>query len=392
MMIFPVFLILYEFCVNMSNDMYLPAMPKIAHDFATSANLVQMTIVAWLAGDTAFQLLCGPLSDRFGRRPILFIGGLIFLISTLGCSLAPSITFLIVARFFQGISVCTMMVAGYASIHDLYDDQKAIHILAWMGSAAVIAPAVGPVLGSLVLSFAGWRMVFYLLFFLAVIALLGLGFVMPESVTDRTRQRLHLRTLFHAYKTVLATPAFITSAATFGLLYGGVIGWITASPFLLMESLHLSPITFGWLQGIIFIMYIIGAQLVKPIMKRIGKEKLILIGLVIASCSSVCLIVLSLVVERHVASYILPMMGYCLGFGLTSAPLNRTILTSTSEQKGVTIAVFYLMMTGAGTLIGFLLSLIDENALLISCVIAASILLALILNCVRHSFKISSSD
>ncbi len=162
--LFPLFLIVYEFCTNMSNDMYLPALALIASDLGTKINLVQLTITAWLAGNTAVQLIIGPLSDRYGRRPILFGGGFLFLLSTLGCALAPSLALLIFFRFLQGIGVCTMMVSGYASIHDLYNDKKAIHILVWMGTAAVLAPAIGPVLGGVLLLVTDWRVIFLSLF------------------------------------------------------------------------------------------------------------------------------------------------------------------------------------------------------------------------------------
>ena len=180
--LFPIFLILYEFCTNMSNDMYLPALPIISEAFSASANLVQLTITAWLAGDTAVQLIIGPLSDRFGRRPILFGGGLLFLIFAPWCALAPTLPILILSRFVQGIGVCTMMVAGYASIHDLYDDKRAIHILVWMGSAAVIAPAIGPVFGGLILTVASWRTIFYVLFFLERSPLLFYGSSCPKAL------------------------------------------------------------------------------------------------------------------------------------------------------------------------------------------------------------------
>ena len=110
------------------------------------------------------QLIVGPLADRYGRRPVPLIGGVFFLLSSLGCALAADIYWLIFARFVQGISVCSMMVPGYASIHDLYDDEKAIQILVWMGTVAIIVPAIGPLFGGFILLFATWRWVFVALF------------------------------------------------------------------------------------------------------------------------------------------------------------------------------------------------------------------------------------
>lgn len=381
--LFPLFLILYEFCTNMSNDMYLPALPMISRELAASINLVQFTVVAWFAGDTSVQLIVGPLSDRYGRRPILFGGGVLFLLSALGCALAPSIGVLIFARVIQGIAVCTMMVAGYASIHDLYDDKRAIHILVWMGTAAVIAPAIGPVFGGLILLVGSWRTIFYFLFCLALISLIALWFVMPESTASRSKKRLNIKTLIRSYRNILSNASFTSSAASFGLLYGGIIGWITASPFLLIESLHLTPLQFGWLQLPIFSAYILGAQMVKPLLERMGKDRLIFLGLIIASLSGLLLIVSSFFFPNKALSFVLPMVGYTLGFGLTAAPLNRTTLMATEEEKGAAMATFYLIMIGSGTLISLILSIFNENVLSTAIVIAASIFLSLILNIVR---------
>ena len=290
--LFPVFLILYEFCTNMSNDMYLPALPIIAQNFITPIHWVQLTITAWIAGSTTVELFVGPLSDRYGRRPILFGGGALFLISTLGCTLAPSLGFLIGARFLQGISVCTMMIAGYASIHDLYDDRKAVHILVWMGSAAVIAPAIGPVFGGLLLLITGWRMIFFTLFILGAISLVALWFIMPESTKTSSSERksFKIKNIILSYRRIFSNPHFMMSAASFGLLYAGVMGWITTSPYILMKTLHMTPTEFGYMQVPIFGAYIIGAQLVKPLMKRMSSDKLIVLGLSIAALAGIALI------------------------------------------------------------------------------------------------------
>jgi Bcr/CflA subfamily drug resistance transporter len=381
--LFPLFLILYEFCTNMSNDMYLPALSLIARDFQIGINQIQLTITAWLAGSMSVQLIVGPLTDRYGRRPMLLGGGLLFLLSTLGCSLAFSLAGLIVARFVQGIGVCTMMVAGYASIHDLYDDREAIHILVWMGTAAVVAPAIGPVLGGLFLLFTSWKGIFLSLFILGVGALIGLWFVMPESTFSRNRQPLNIRTLLTSYSKILTTPSFIMSALSFALAYGGIIGWITASPFILMETMHLTPAQFGFLQFPVFGGYIVGAQLVKHLMDRMGKEKLVTLGLTVAGLSGISLPILALALPKSAFSFVIPMMIYALGFGFAAAPLNRMTLTATTEQKGAAMAIFYLSMAASGTLISLLLSVMSETIFSSCLVIAAAIILSFILNRVR---------
>ncbi len=363
--------------------MYLPALPIISSEFFVPIHLIQLTITAWLAGDTAFQLVVGPLTDRYGRRPILFVGGLIFLFATLGCALASSLAVLIISRFFQGIGVCTMMVAGYASIHDLYDDQKAIRILVWMGTAAIIAPAIGPVFGGLLLLAVNWRVIFFLLFALGAIALSALWLCMPESTSLEDRRSLNIKSIVSTYRKILLNAHFMISAASFALLYGGIMGWITTSPFILMDTLGMTSAEFGFLQIPIFGVYILGAQLVKVLLKKMGKEKLIVFGLSITSLAGIAFFFFPLFAPSSVLSFIVPMSIYSLGFGFAAAPLNRITLTATKEQKGSAMAVFYLTMTGAGTLISLVLSISSDTIFYSSLVIGASAVISFILNAIR---------
>jgi DHA1 family multidrug/chloramphenicol efflux transport protein-like MFS transporter len=381
--LFPLFLIVYEFCTNMSNDMYLPALTLITADFGSKINLVQLTITAWLAGNAAVQLIVGPLSDRFGRRPILFGGGLLFLLATLGCSLAPSLEFLVFSRFLQGIGVCTMMVSGYASIHDLYNDKEAIHILVWMGTAAVLAPAIGPVLGGVLLLVTNWRMIFLSLFALGAISLSALWFCMPESTSLQSRKPLNMKTLITTYRKILTNFPFIISASVFGLLYGGIMGWITTSPFILISTLKMSPAQFGYLQFPIFGAYIIGAQLVKQLVEKRNLEQLIHSGLIISCLAGLALILFSFLAPSNFLSFVIPMTGYAFGFGFAAAPLNRITLTATAEQKGTAMAVFYLIMIGSGTVISLILSVPNQTVFYSSLVIAASVFVGFILNVCR---------
>lgn len=385
--LFPFFLILYEFCTNMSNDMYLPALPLIAKDFATQLNMIQLTIAFWLAGNTSVQLFIGPLSDRYGRRTILLTGGGLFLVSTILCAAAPSVLVLIIARFLQGVGVCTMMVPGYASIHDLYDDHKAIHILVWMGSAAVIAPAIGPVLGGLLLLLTGWRAIFWVLAFLSAFSIAALCLSMPES--SKELHAMKGKIIIERYCRILLNPRFMTSSTSLGLLFGGAFGWITASPFILMESFQLPPDFFGYLQVPIFCAYIVGARLVKYLLSIIGREAVILWGESISLCAAGLLVLLAALAPDNLLSFILPMVFYMAGFGLASAPLNRTTLTATKVQKGSAVAMFYLTMMGSGTLVSLFLSLVKSTIFYSCLVIAITASFSFVLNIIRRNLSCS---
>src|SRR3990167_5046784 len=117
--LFPVLLALYEICTYLSNDAYLPALPHIAHDLFTSNHLVQLTLTTWFMGSASMQLFLGPIADRIGRRPVLLLGGLVFIAVTTGCAITNNIYTMLVLRFIQGATITSMIVAGYATIHEL---------------------------------------------------------------------------------------------------------------------------------------------------------------------------------------------------------------------------------------------------------------------------------
>src|SRR5437763_170719 len=128
--LFPFIFVFYEVTNYLANDMYLPALPTLTGDLNTTIHLAQLTLSTWFFGTASMQLILGPLSDRFGRRPILLGGGLVFIIATLICALSTNIHTLIMARFFQGCAVCSVVTAGYSTIHEIYEHTQAIRILA----------------------------------------------------------------------------------------------------------------------------------------------------------------------------------------------------------------------------------------------------------------------
>ena len=150
-------LVLYEVACALSIDAYMPAMPSIAHQFHASHNTVQYTITAWLLGTIISQLIVGPLSEHYGRRAVLLYGGVIFILSSLCLAIAPTIHFLIILRFIQGGDVSSMLVTGYAAVHELFATKEAIHTLAKMQSITILAPAFGPLLGGMLLTITDWR-------------------------------------------------------------------------------------------------------------------------------------------------------------------------------------------------------------------------------------------
>ena len=158
---FPLLMVCYEISAYLSNDMYLSALPQMAIDFNITQHIAQLTLTAWFLGAASMQLILGPASDQYGRRPVLLLGGLCFVIAAVVSALTTDLTTLLISRFFQGCATCSVVVAGYAAIHELYEHKEAIRVLARMSSITILAPALGPLVGGLILQTVGWRFIFW---------------------------------------------------------------------------------------------------------------------------------------------------------------------------------------------------------------------------------------
>jgi Bcr/CflA subfamily drug resistance transporter len=347
--IFPLLLLIYEFVSYLSNDMYLPSLLQISREFTSSVALTQATITCWIAGLAIPQLIIGPLSDCFGRRPVLLLGGILFLISTLGCAISPTIYFLLIARFFQGVGVCSMLVTGYASIHESFNDQNAINIIAWISSFTTLSPMLGPLLGSYILLWSSWRLIFWLVFCGALFAISALAFIMPESNTTLEKKALQPAYLLNIYRKIFSNSSFVKGALALGALQAGVVIWVAGSPFLLMNLARLSAQEFGWAQVPIFAAYAAGAHLVTPLSKKYGAPALIRGGFCLLFPAVILLVACNNFYDLGVWRLIIPMALYAGSVGLMIAPLNREVLTSSSEKKGVAAAAFYSLLFGMVT-------------------------------------------
>src|SRR3954452_793425 len=186
--------------------MVVPALPLLVPVFDDSPARVQLVLTLYLAGIAAGQLVYGPLSDRFGRRPVLIAGVALFLVGTLLCAVAWSLTALIIGRLLQALGACAGIVLARAIIRDVYDREAAARGLALVMMAMSLAPAVSPAFGAYLAEWLDWRAIFVLLgalgavVFLAVLARLG--------KTNRNRSRLDLAGMTGAYVSLLRSPAF----------------------------------------------------------------------------------------------------------------------------------------------------------------------------------------
>ena len=343
--IFPLILICAEMAVFLSTDMYLPALPDMMHDLDVSTSLVQLTLSAWFLGGMSVQLFIGPICDRVGRRPVFITGMLIFVLSTFVCAIAPNISILIAARFFQGCTICFIIVPGYASIHELYDQKNSVRLLATMSSITVLAPALGPFLGGLLATLTNWRWIFLSLF---VWGLLITGWVlarMPETLAADKRAPLNLPFVLGQYKSIVTNWQFMHYLLPYWLMFCGFMSWLVCGPFLVTNEFHYKPLYFGVFQLLVFGFYMVANRLVRFLVDKMRLNQLIELGLFILLAGSLFSMATSLIYPSHLFGLIGGIMLFAFGFGLSSASLQRLAIESSDAPMGSRMAV---LSTGLG--------------------------------------------
>src|SRR5215813_9387910 len=164
-----------------STDLYLPSLPGLARYFDVSVADAQLTLSSFLIGLATAQLIYGPLSDRFGRRPVLLIGLAIYVIASIVCMLSPSVPVLVVARFVQAVGACVGPVLGRAIVRDVHGREGAARVLAYMSAAMALAPAIGPILGGFLEEWFGWRINFLVLVLFGSSGLFMAWQILPET-------------------------------------------------------------------------------------------------------------------------------------------------------------------------------------------------------------------
>lgn len=342
---FPFLLACYEFSTYLSNDMYLPALPDMMREMHLTTQQVQFTLTSWFLGLASMPLLLGVLSDRYGRRPILLGGGIIYIIATIVCALTHDHQILLIARFLEGAMTSSMLVAGYATVHELYDHKEAVRMIALMGSISVLAPTLGPLMGSIVLLFTSWRGIFWFIAVWAAITVLLLMKWMPETLKKEQQNKIHLPTLLKSYQKIITNFRFMALTSVLGCIFAGFITWIAAGPLLVIEIFQHSAIAFGLFQLAIFIAYIIGNYLVRYLVEKIKIGHLLKWGMSISQVGVLMMLISSFFFPQFLYGFIFSMMIFAFGTAFCFPLLNRMIIESSQEPMGIRVSLFTVFLT-----------------------------------------------
>jgi DHA1 family bicyclomycin/chloramphenicol resistance-like MFS transporter len=256
--------------------MVVPALPLLVRLFEDSPSRVQLVLSLYLAGIAAGQLVYGPLSDRFGRRPVLIAGLAMFLFGTLLCGAAPDLDLLIFGRVLEGLGACAGVVISRAIIRDVYDRDAAARGLALVMMAMTLAPAVSPALGAYLSEWIDWRAMFALLGGLGAVVF-GIT-VARLGETNRTPTRLDVPGMAAAYALLLRSPGFLCFALCSACCSASWFTFIASAPHLLADIIDEPPSTYGLMILLPMATYMLGNAAAARFAGRFGSLTLVICG------------------------------------------------------------------------------------------------------------------
>lgn len=273
----------------LSIDMYLPALPRLTRDFGASASVGQLTLTACLLGLAAGQLLAGPLSDRFGRRPPLLAGVAAYVAASLACALAPSVAVLVVARLVQGLAGAAGIVVARAIVRDLYGGTHLARVFARLMLVNGLAPIAAPVLGSQLLRITSWRGVFVALTGIGV-ALLAAAATLAETLPPERRREAGFAPVAAALRTLVRDRGFVGYTAALGFAAGAMFVYIAGSPFVLQDLHHVSPQLYAGIFALNAVGIVAAGQVSAGLVHRTGSRPLLTAGLALQTAGAIALV------------------------------------------------------------------------------------------------------
>ncbi len=255
----------------------VPSMPAIAAAFDADYGRVQLILSLFLASIAISQIFIGPLSDRFGRRPVLLIGFISFVAVTLLAPIAPTIDALIAIRIVQGATGCVGIVLGRAIVRDLFDRRQAASMLGYVTMGLAVAPMVAPVIGGLLQELFGWTAIFLFTALLGI-ACVGVTWAYVPETNLRPTPRLSFASMFRDFGLLLRSPDFLLFAASAGLTTGVFFAFLGGAPYVSEHILGLSPGVYGLWFGVAPVGYVLGNYIAGRFTERFGVARMIVAG------------------------------------------------------------------------------------------------------------------
>jgi DHA1 family bicyclomycin/chloramphenicol resistance-like MFS transporter len=365
----------------LSIDMGLPAFPQVEAQLGASASEVTQTLSLFLLGFATGPLLLGPLSDRFGRRPILLTGLVIFVLAGLGCALATDLRMLLGFRLLQGIGAGAGATLPFAIVRDLFDGVQARMRMSAVTLVLGVGPIIAPLLGACLLMIGDWRLIYAALALGGLLLLAITGFGFRESSPEGKHHSVSPRRMLSSYGHVLSNRTFLGNSLVNAGAFSAMFAYISGSPSVLMGNLGASSSTYSFLFACSAAAFVLGSALNGTLAARlVSAHRIVLAANVCLVIGSVGIVMLTLTGTLQQESLAALAALSIFGCGLSAPHVAHDALQPMGRQAGVAAAALRSMQMLFGALASALVGLLYDGrtALALGGVMAAFALLSLL--------------
>lgn len=301
---------------QISTSIYIPSLPFLVDALDTTAAGVNLTLSMFLFGFALCQLVYGPLSDRFGRRPVLVVGVGLYVLASFACVFATSIDMLIAGRLVQGLTACSGPVLGRAIVRDIYGPTRSARVLAMIGVALAISPAVAPIIGGYLQLWFGWRANFVFLGLVGVAILAAVTALLAETNPYRDPRALDAGRLIDAARSLVTDRRYWGYTLPVGLVFAGLMAFTAGSPFVFIDGLGMSPERFGMLSVFNVLGFVVGSLAAVRLTQRFGIDRLLLAGVGLSLAGGGVMAAIAATGHVSIVAVIAPMMVFAVGLGI----------------------------------------------------------------------------
>lgn len=347
---------------EMATDIYIPSLPSLVDIFQTSEHTLSLTLSICLFGFGLGALLMGPLSDSFGRKPVMTGGLVIFFLGSLFSGLSESVYSLITARFIQGLGLSVGYVVGVAMLKDVYHGKRFAKIMSTVHVVVAMAPAIAPILGSYIDLVYGWSMNFFIV---AGLSLLAIAMMLYQSDTHGQEQRtpLSLADTLTGYKTMLQSRRFMGYAMISSVIYAGLWMYFSIVPHIFHEF-GLPKTYYGYFQAVMVVVYMMGTILNGMLIDRMGVDRLLSISLYITFTASILSAVLAFLYPSSTMGMAVGMAVFCFGLGGVFANASTRTMEVFPEMKGKASSMLTFLECTVPSLGVYVISIVYDDTIL----------------------------
>jgi len=375
-----------------ATDMSLAAVQPMARDLHVSPGTVGLSLSAFMISFALSPLAYGPMSDRFGRRPVALLAILVYVIGGLGCVFAQSLPALLVCRFVQGIGGGARPL-GLAIIGDHFKGPAAREKMSYVSALSLLAPLLAPSIGALLMGLGDWRFIYVFLTITGAVALGLTYWRLGESLPEERRVTLSVRAVVHNYGAVFRSGRSLPFAVVAVAMFGVIFGYVSGSPYVMIGAFHLTPTQFG----LTFMLNSSGLLLGNLINARLNRRgvapaKLLTVGLSLVAANALALVAITLAGNTSVVVF-LPFLFLCMvGCSISNVNALQLAIEPLSHIAGTASAAVVSAQRAFGALAGYVVAVAYDDRTPFSTVATIAVigLIGLTVFLLRGRFTVSS--